>query len=314
MKNFISNFLSNRRIAKNADKLSYEFMPSALEIAETPASPLGSTTIILIFFIIFTFILWASICKVDVVAVSRGKIVPNGRVKIVQTLEEGIINNILVEEGERVKKGQVLLELDTKMKNIDKELIEKNLKVCKIEKELLQRYLDGADDASLQKIVEDSKLNQEIKENLINYVLSRKNSYSSKKSLLSLAVKEAENDLATANEELIKLENNKGILLSDEALLSISMEDINSKEINLELVSNKIDILNLEVDEYKQLFDVGLISEKEYLSKGNELLFTQKEYDANSAEIIEENRKKELTKKIYQIKSYYSIMILTCKK
>ncbi len=239
MKNLITEFLDKRRIDKNADELSREFMPSALEIAETPASPLGSGIIISIFLIMFTFILWASISKVDEVAVSRGKIVPNGRVKIVQTLEEGIVNNILVEEGERVEKGQILLELDSKIKEIDRELIEQNIMIGKIEKDLLQQYLEGVDDDNLKSFVKGFSLNGEIKDDLIAFALSKRKAYSSKKELLSLAVEKAENDLVSANEELIKLEKSKDILLSNETILSATDNEANARDVSLEALSEK---------------------------------------------------------------------------
>ncbi len=297
MKNFIAEIFDKRKSDKNADKLSREFMPSALEIAETPASPLGSFIIMFIFFIMFTFIVWASLSKVDEVAVSRGKIVPNGRVKIVQTLEEGIVNNILVEEGERVKKGQVLLELDTKMKEIDKDFIEKNIMIAKIEKELLEKYLDGVDDQSLKDFVEGISLSREIKDDLLDFSLSRRKAYSSKKQLLFLAVKKAENDLASAKEELVKLSKNRDILLSNETILSSDSGEVDAVDVSLEMLSEKIEILTVELEKHKKLLNSGLISEKEYLDKSNELEFAKKEYEINKLKNSEDDKERNLSKK-----------------
>lgn len=57
--------------------------------------------------------MWASIGKVDVVGIAQGKIVPSGRVKVVQPLESGIVRAIHVQEGVRVRAGDVLVELDS---------------------------------------------------------------------------------------------------------------------------------------------------------------------------------------------------------
>ncbi len=297
MKNFISKLLDKRKMNKKVDKLSREFMPSALEIAETPASPLGSFVILFIFFIMFTFILWASFSKVDEVAVSRGKIVPNGRIKIVQTLEEGIVNNILVEEGERVKKGQVLLELDTKMKEIDKGFIEQNIMIAKIEKEVLERYLAGEDEDGLKSFVEGFSLSREIKDDLIAFALSKRGTYNSKKELISLEVEKAENDLASAKEELVKLETSKDILLSNESALSANSSEVDAGDISLEALAEKIEILTVELEKYKQLFNSGAISKKDYTDKLNELEFAKKEYEINRLKNSEYDKERNLSKK-----------------
>ncbi len=72
---------------------------------------------VLLYFWLFSavlFLLWASIAKVDEIVRSEGKIVPSGENKILQNLEGGIVEEILVSEGESVKKGDALL----KIKNI----------------------------------------------------------------------------------------------------------------------------------------------------------------------------------------------------
>jgi hemolysin D len=89
-----------------------EFLPAALEIIETPASPLGrgiAATLILFFLIA---IAWACLGQVDIVAVAQGKIVPTGRIKTIQPLEAGIVSAIRVKDGNRVAQGDVLVELD----------------------------------------------------------------------------------------------------------------------------------------------------------------------------------------------------------
>jgi len=57
-------------------------------------------------------IAWAAITKVDEVAVGQGQILPSTRVQVIQHLEGGIVREILVRDGARVKKGQVLIRLD----------------------------------------------------------------------------------------------------------------------------------------------------------------------------------------------------------
>lgn len=57
-------------------------------------------------------LVWAHFSELDEVAVAEGEIVPLGKVKVVQHLEGGIIKEIYVREGDTVKEGQPLLQLD----------------------------------------------------------------------------------------------------------------------------------------------------------------------------------------------------------
>ncbi|MET0067321.1 MAG: biotin/lipoyl-binding protein [Candidatus Thiodiazotropha sp.] len=95
------------------------FLPAALEIQETPPSPLArwlSRTIIILLVI---GIAWALLGKVNIVASAQGKILPSSRTKIIQPLQKGVVKSILVKEGERVVQGQPLIELDSTLTAAD---------------------------------------------------------------------------------------------------------------------------------------------------------------------------------------------------
>jgi hemolysin D len=89
-----------------------EFLPAALEVVETPASP---TSRILAFLIIAFFVfgvIWAFVGRVDILATAQGRILPAGDVKIIQPLDPGIVRAIRVQDGDHVRRGQLLIELD----------------------------------------------------------------------------------------------------------------------------------------------------------------------------------------------------------
>lgn len=93
----------------------HEFLPAALEIMETPPSP-GLRWLMLILCSLFAItLLWSFIGKVDVVAVATGKTLPVANVKVVQPMEIGVVRTIHVRNGQRVRKGQLLIELDNTM-------------------------------------------------------------------------------------------------------------------------------------------------------------------------------------------------------
>ena len=89
-----------------------EFLPAALEVLETPASPAGRAVLWLILILVVSAVSWASLGKIDTVVVAEGQIIPGGRVKQIQPLEPAIIRAIHVKEGQRVKQGDLLVELD----------------------------------------------------------------------------------------------------------------------------------------------------------------------------------------------------------
>ncbi len=104
-----------------------QFLPAALEILETPASPVGraiGATIILFFSIA---IAWASFGHVDIIATAQGKIVPTGRTKTIQPLETGIVSAIHVRDGDKVSAGEVLVELDRTVTQAERKRVEQDL-------------------------------------------------------------------------------------------------------------------------------------------------------------------------------------------
>lgn len=99
---------------KYYDSHDLEFM-SSLSEAILQKAPSSSRTILwVISASIFWIILWASIAEVDELTRGAGKVIPSQQLQVIQNLEGGIISEILVKEGDHVKKGQILLKIDDK--------------------------------------------------------------------------------------------------------------------------------------------------------------------------------------------------------
>jgi hemolysin D len=88
------------------------FLPAALEVLERPPSPVGRAIGMIIILLFCVAMVWATLSKVDVVATAPGKIVVNGRTKVIQPAETGVVRAIHVRDGAVVKAGDVLIELD----------------------------------------------------------------------------------------------------------------------------------------------------------------------------------------------------------
>ncbi|WP_422490414.1 HlyD family type I secretion periplasmic adaptor subunit [Endozoicomonas sp. ALE010] len=88
-----------------------QFLPAALEVEETPANP-ASRVIVKVIVLLFTIAaVWACFGKIDIVATAQGKIVPGERVKTIQPMVIGEVQNIHVREGDDVEVGDPLISL-----------------------------------------------------------------------------------------------------------------------------------------------------------------------------------------------------------
>ncbi|WP_139373986.1 HlyD family type I secretion periplasmic adaptor subunit [Enhydrobacter aerosaccus] len=100
---------------------------------ETPVSPLGRGLIWVLCGFFAVAVAWSIIGKVDVVAIADGKVIPHGKTKVVQPLEIGVIRAIHVQDGDRVKAGQDLIDLDPTDASAD---------YARMERERVARTLD----------------------------------------------------------------------------------------------------------------------------------------------------------------------------
>jgi hemolysin D len=102
------------RMKKTTDKHAdeREFLPAALEIIDTPMSPIAKGLIRFICFGFTLTLLWAWFGHLDIYAIAQGKIQPHGRSKVVQPQEAGIVSKLFVENGQIVKADDIVAELD----------------------------------------------------------------------------------------------------------------------------------------------------------------------------------------------------------
>src|SRR5262249_7073134 len=96
-----------------------DFQPALVRLQEAPPNPLGRRVLWVVLGFIAGLILWATLGKLDIVAVADGKLVPDTYLKIVQPTDPGVVREILVKEGELVKEGQVLMRMDTALSESD---------------------------------------------------------------------------------------------------------------------------------------------------------------------------------------------------
>ena len=133
-----------QRDRRHKDELA--FLPAALEIVETPPSPIGRAIGASIIALFAAALAWACIGTVDIVAVAPGKIIPSGRIKVIQPFETRVVRAIEVRDGQRVKSGDVLLELDPTINSAELEHLRSDRLAAQLEAARLRAVLDGGND------------------------------------------------------------------------------------------------------------------------------------------------------------------------
>lgn len=126
--------LNEKKILPQKQTLEHQFMPAVLEITQTPPSPTGrliSYSIMAFFAII---VLLVCLTHIDIVAVGTGKIISSGKIKLIQPLKSGVVNEILVKEGQVVQKGDILVKLQFEEAQNNRQRLEQELFFARLDK------------------------------------------------------------------------------------------------------------------------------------------------------------------------------------
>jgi hemolysin D len=132
---------------KPSRRRDYElaFLPAALEIIETPPSPTSRIVGVTIIALFCGALGWASLGTTDIVAIAPGKIVPSGRSKIIQPFETGVVRAIHVQDGQSVRAGDLIIELDPTMNTAELGHLKSDLMAAQLDIARLRAALAGAD-------------------------------------------------------------------------------------------------------------------------------------------------------------------------
>lgn len=166
------------KIKKDLNKDDFEYMQS-LSSAIIYNRPKKLHWVLIAFSLtILFFIIWASFAQIDEIARGQGKVVPSGQNQILQNLEGGIVSEILIKEGDFVKKDQILLKisnersssslisnkikilsLKAQIKRLEAELIQKDFEYEITENENLNDFLENEKKLYLNNVKQlDSKI------------------------------------------------------------------------------------------------------------------------------------------------------------
>ena len=286
-------------------KLETDFLSEALEIVEKPASPLGHFVIWTTIAIVTATVIWACYGKMDEVAIASARIVPKDGVQVVQPLYEGVVTDILVEEGEAVTKGQELIILDSTVEQIGIENSESKIRELKLQNDLISLLLNDSD---ISNYAEKNNISDENEIQVVNLMTSMHNEkkltvsqYESQRSQYEKQLEIEKNTLEKLNGDLFALQKQKS---ETSALYSGSTPENQALE-NYKL---QLEAAKKEAEEYKKLYEIGAVAKYQLEEKQTALDEIQKQYElqqvraehesaGNSAEISELQREIDLLKK-----------------
>ncbi|MDH5723040.1 MAG: HlyD family type I secretion periplasmic adaptor subunit [Alphaproteobacteria bacterium] len=174
----------------------------------TPARPVFMFMYALMALVV-AFFIWAALAEVEELTRGQGQVVPSRDIQIVQSLEGGILQELLVAKGDLVKRGQILMRLQDVLFSSEERGTEANLMSLKAKKARLTAEAEGAE------FVPD----REIEEKLPNVAKNEQNLYVSRQKELEAAysiqddkIKKAMADLKEVEAEINRIYSSRKLL------------------------------------------------------------------------------------------------------
>ena len=136
-------------VRSRVDAAHREFLPAALELIDTPPSPVAVSLLWFVCLAFSSLLAWSYFGHLDIYATASGKVQPNGGSKVVQPLSPGRVIAMHVENGSHVKAGDILIELDPTETSADRKALALELQATKAEIARRRVAIEIASDDSL---------------------------------------------------------------------------------------------------------------------------------------------------------------------
>lgn len=118
-----AHFWSQRRALGPADLRAEEaeFLPAALALQAQPVSPAARWVARLLIALVLLLVAWSVLGEADIVVMAQGKVTPRGQNKALAAVETARVAALHVEDGQRVRAGELLIELDPRLVDSDRQ-------------------------------------------------------------------------------------------------------------------------------------------------------------------------------------------------
>ena len=159
----------------------------------------ASRIIVLNSLLLGSFVVWASMTEIDEVTRAEGKVVPSSKIQTIQSAEAGTVKEILIREGQQVKKGQILLRIDDTLTSAS--LGEAKAKALTLKAQIARLNVEHSE-AGIDKFKcppEIEQTDKRICENERNLLRVRYENYNNKRSVLRERRQQRKRELAEIN-------------------------------------------------------------------------------------------------------------------
>jgi hemolysin D len=127
-----------------------DFLPAGLEVIESPVSPTARIVTWILLTGLVATLAWTIFGRVDIVASAQGVLMPTGNVKLIQSADAGVVRAIHVHDGDVVRKGQPLIDLDPTLSGADLAQAEKALAAAELDIARNRAIADALDGKGLR--------------------------------------------------------------------------------------------------------------------------------------------------------------------
>ena len=195
--------------------------------AASRIKPAGASSLLLftIAALILFLIIWASFSEIEEITRGSGQVVPTQEIQVVQSLEGGILQELLVVEGERVAEGQVLMRISDVMFASEERGVEAKFMSLDAKRSRFEAEASGQDFAVSDEIKENLP---DIVENEKSLYLSRQKELANAKSILQDKIDQANAGIAETNAQIKRLKNSRALLYQE---LEITSEMVRQKAV-----------------------------------------------------------------------------------
>ncbi len=154
--------MSNNNNNGTVDKAQRRYLPPAVILEETSTLPAARRAVVIICSFLVLALIWGFITQVDETANAMGQVIPRGQVAVVQHLEGGIVEKILVKNGDKVIAGKTILaKLDPIAAKSELEEMQAREISLMVDAERLRSFVDEREDSFSEIISRAVKRHQE---------------------------------------------------------------------------------------------------------------------------------------------------------
>lgn len=142
----MSNQTASKPAAQDSNRApaARDFAPAILALADRAPSPLPRALLWTLVALVACTVLGAFVGRLDMIAVAHGRLVPQNFLKIVQPAESGVVRELLVQEGDEVTAGQVLVRMDPRLSDADTATVQGQIHQRRLQLRRIDAELSGA--------------------------------------------------------------------------------------------------------------------------------------------------------------------------